>query len=69
MSRFLWGRVGKEVPSLGLFPGVGVDVASGKFHVDEFVDGGAVPMLFQNGSETICIDGTSPLLFLRILTT
>ena len=68
MSRFLRGRVCKEVPSLGLLPGVGIDAASREGNVDQLVDGRSVPMLFQNGTKVVRIDGASPLLFLRVLT-
>ena len=68
MSRFLWGRVREEVPSLSLFPGVGVNVAGRKCHVNKLVDGSSVPMLFQDGTEIVRIDGASPLLLLRVLT-
>ena len=69
MSRFLWGRVREEVPSLSLFSGVGVNVAGRKSHVNKLVDGSSVPMLFQDGTEIVRIDGASPLLLLRVLTT
>ena len=68
MSRFLRGRVREEVPSLGLLPGVGIDAASREGNVDQLVDGRSVPMLFQNGTKVVRIDGASPLLFLRVLT-
>ena len=68
MSRFLRGRVREEVPSLGLLPGVGIDAASREGNVNQLVDGRSVPMLFQDGTKVVRIDGASPLLFLRILT-